>query len=226
MAAFFKNLILDLELCVLAPQLLQVLTGGRRRVGNPSTRFLFKLESPIAQMTDPNPECPCYLCLRLLAKSRLANGFELELTTVSCVRLAWHGTPSQSEYRPFRCVHQTWVRPRAAVPNVRANQTMDKLRISAKGCTPIATSGRSMALLLPWRLHKLKRQWIKCTATIKPALRLRDEVRDDPCSARGKCAHVMPHFREFDPLRVAADDLSDATAFVWFGNRINCPSQY
>jgi hypothetical protein len=89
----------------------------------------------------------------------------------------------------------------------------------------VAKSGSSIALLLPWRLHKLKRQWIKCTANIKPALRLRDEVRDDPSCARRKGAHVMPDFREFDPLRVAADDLSDATAFVRFGNRINCAGQ-
>jgi hypothetical protein len=89
----------------------------------------------------------------------------------------------------------------------------------------VAKSGSSIALLLPWRLHKLKRQWIKCTANIKPALRLRDEVRDDPSCAGRKGAHVMPDFREFDPLRVAPDDPSDVTAFVWFGNRVNCPSQ-
>src|SRR4029079_985776 len=82
-----------------------------------------------------------------------------------------------------------------------------------------------IALLLPWRLHELKRQWMKCTADIKRPFRLRDEVRDDPSCAGRKGAHVMSDFRELDPLRVAADDLCDASAFVWFGNRINCASQ-
>ena len=54
---------------------------------------------------------------------------------------------------------------------------------------------------------------MKCTAIIKRALRLRDEVRDDPSCAGRKGAHVMSDFREFDPLRVAADDLSDAYGF-------------
>jgi len=44
-----------------------------------------------------------------------------------------------------------------------------------------------------------------CTAIVKHALRLRDEVRDDSSGAERKAAHVMPDFREFDPPRVAAD---------------------
>ena len=41
--------------------------------------------------------------------------------------------------------------PRAAVPNVRAKQTMDKLRISAKGCfaAPAPTGSRRPGLILP-----------------------------------------------------------------------------
>src|SRR5437762_13408789 len=66
---------------------------------------------------------------------------------------------------------------------------------------------------------------MKRAAHVKPALRLRDEVRGDPCSARRKGAHVMSHFRKFEPLRLAADDRSDALAFAWFGNRINCACQ-
>src|SRR4051812_46706759 len=67
---------------------------------------------------------------------------------------------------------------------------------------------------------------MKCTAAVDPAVGLRDEVGGDPCCARRKRAHVMSDFTEFDPLRLATDDLPDATTIVWFGNRIDCPSQY
>ena len=79
-------------------------------MGNAGTRFLFKLEPPISQMTNPDPKRPRYLCLGLLAQSRLANRLKLELSAIPCVRFPLHVTPSQSKYCPFQCVHQTWVR--------------------------------------------------------------------------------------------------------------------
>src|SRR5664279_2684641 len=66
-------------------------------------------------MADTNPERPRYLGFRLLAQRRLANCLKLELPAVPRVLLALHGTPSQSKYCPFRCVHQTWVRSVANV---------------------------------------------------------------------------------------------------------------
>ena len=65
----------------------------------------------------------------------------------------------------------------------------------------------------------------KRTANIKRGLRLREEVRDHASCAPRKGAHVMSDFGDLNPSRLAADDLCDATAFVWFGNRIKCTSQ-
>jgi hypothetical protein len=73
-------------------QLLQVLAGRRRRVRDPSARFLLELQPPIAQVANPNPQRSRDLGLGLLAQSSLANRLELELPAVPRVQLAFHDT--------------------------------------------------------------------------------------------------------------------------------------
>ena len=78
-----------------------------------------------------------------------------------------------------------------------------------------------MALLLLCCLHKLKRWWVRRTATIQCAVRSGDELCNDAYRAGRKSAHVMPYSNEFNPSRLGANDRCDATTFVRFGNRVN-----
>ena len=68
MAAFFKDLDLHLELCVLAPQLLKILSGRSIRLGDAGHRLLLELEPPRSQLADAHAELPRQLRLGLLAQ--------------------------------------------------------------------------------------------------------------------------------------------------------------
>src|SRR5208283_5253126 len=169
------------------PQLLQVLPFCRRRLGEVGQRLCFELLAPIAQLADPNPKCPRYLCLGVLAQSHLAQSFELELTAVSSVLSAWHDRKSSdSKYCSFSRVDQTCAtlpsgsREQRTSTRKRSYKQRAKQPLVSSGCQADVSRGPRGADCVapfPWYVGNLRRLRQATVPCAEPAgTRIRDRT--------------------------------------------------
>src|SRR5207249_11186354 len=81
--------------CVLAPQLLKILSVRSIRFSDAGHRLLLELKAPRSQLANAYAQLPSHLGLGLLAQRRLTNRFKLEFPCQFPARRVFHRTPPQ-----------------------------------------------------------------------------------------------------------------------------------